>query len=348
MNELLNFFLNFDLEVPMLVFLLLFSEGIALFHTLILSGLYGLTLRPKYLFFLLDPLIVGLSYLVLPGFALMAIAILFVSVFVLGIIGMIISSIKTRDEEKKSGGDFETKYKTKPKDKRKARLMGFGMLAMIALALWLFNSGKASLLLLIIPALIVLDAIFLKTSKTKFYKLQAVLPTSKMNAVAMGLVEVAGDLVEIEPLMSPHFNNPCIGYSIRIEQRSKNSDGETTWSHIFSETKTGIFQMKDETGLLTVDGEGLEYYIDRIDKEAERGDKRYKETYLKNDDYILLIGKAISNEGATQIVKDDHHQVFGAAFPHEVAIKNKFAPLLRSFMSTLFFITLLIIYILIS
>ena len=97
-----------------------------------------------------------------------------------------------------------------------------------------------------------------------------------------------------------------------------------------------------------VNGEGLEYYIERVDMEAESGDKRYFETYLKNDDYIFLIGNAASKDGETIIEKDDYHKVFGIAFPHEVALRNKFAPLYKSFLATLFFITLIITYILIS
>ncbi|WP_442587270.1 hypothetical protein ACSBL2_14605 [Pedobacter sp. AW31-3R] len=348
MNELINFFYNQPLEIPLLIFLLVFSEGIALFHTIVFNHLYGWKARPKFLFFLLDPLLVLLAYLVRPGYALMAIALLFVSLFLLAVIGMIISSIRSGKEQKAGQERFNAKYPSAPQEKRKIVWLNLGMLAFIGFGWWLFSEGRLSLLLLIIPALILLDAIFLPTAKSKFYKLQAVLPTSKMNAVAMGLVEVTGDLVEISPILSPHFNTPCIGYAIRIEQRGKNNDGETTWSTIHSESKTGLFKIKDETGMVDVNGEGLEYYINRVDREAVSGDKRYSETYLKNDDYLLLIGKAISKNGETLIVKDEHQKVFGAAFPHEVAIKNKFGPLLKSFLSTLFFITLIIIYIIIS
>ena len=348
MNEFIAFFFNQDVSVSLLVFLMVFSCGIALFHTLVVSFLFDLTIRPKWLFFVLDPIVVGLSFLYQPGFALLAMVCLFASVFPLALVGMIRSAIIKGKEDSAVRKKFDAKYQTPKKSKLVKLAVTLGAFAFIGLCIWLHDQGKLSLLLVIVPVLIILDAIFLPSKKTRFYKLQAVLPTSKMNGIAMGLVEVVGDLVMTEPIISPHFNMPCIGYSIEIQEESKDNDGKTSWSTIFRECKTGMFQIKDDTGVVSVNGEGLEYFIDRVDKEIQSGKKRYMETYLKNDDYIMLIGKANSDNGKTIIEKDKDHKVFGAAFPHEVAIKNKFAPLYRSFLTTLFFITLLIIYIIIT
>lgn len=347
-NEFLSFFYNQDVSITLLVFLMVFSCGIALFHKLIVSFLFDLNMRPGWLFFVLEPTIVGLSFLYRPGFALLAMVFLFASVFPLAIVGMIRSSIIKGKEDKEIRKKFEAKYQSPKKSKWVKLAVTIGAFAFIGLCIWLYDQGKLSILLVIVPVLIALDAIFLPSTKTKFYKLQAVLPTSKMNGIAMGLVEVVGDLVMTEPIISPHFKTPCIGYSIQIQEESKDNDDKITWSTIFQECKTGMFQIKDDTGIVSVNGEGLEYFIDRVDKEIQSGKKRYMETYLKNDDYIMLIGKANSDNGQTVIERDHAHKVFGAAFPHEVAIKNKFAPLYRSFLTTLFFITLLIIYIIIT
>ena len=348
MNEFINLVSGQNVSVPLLVFLMIFSCGIALFHTLIFGGLYNLTIRPKWLFFALNPISIALAFLYRPGYSIFMLAILFASVFIFAIIGMIYSSIKGAKTEKENAKKFAAKYNMPKTEKVKQLAVTFGFLAFIAVGFWLYSIEKLSLLLVIIPVLVALDAIFLPSKKTKFYKLQTVLPTSKMNAVAMGLVEVVGDLVQTEPIISPHFKTPCIGYKIRIEQEGKDSDGKRTWSTIFRETKTGTFKIKDDTGAVFVNGEGLEYYIERVDREEERGDKRYSETYLRHDDYIFLIGKAASKGGETIVEKDDYHKVFGVAFPHEVALRNKFAPLYKSFSVTLFFITLIIIYIIIS
>jgi len=348
MNEFIAFFFKQDVDVALLLFLMVFSCGIAFFQTLVVSFLFDIKVRPGWLFFVLDPIIVGLSFLYRPGYALLAMVCLFASVFPLALVGMIRSAIIKGKEESAIRKKFEAKYQTPEKSKLIKLAVTLGVFAFIGLCFWLHDQRKLSLLLVIVPVLIVLDSIFLPSKKTKFYKLQAVLPTSKMNGIAMGLVEVVGDLIMTEPIISPHFKMPCIGYSIEIQEESKDNDGKTSWSTIFRECKTGMFQIKDDTGVVSVNGEGLAYYIDRVDQEIQSGKKRYMETYLKSDDYILLIGRANSDNGQTIIEKDEDHKVFGAAFPHEVAIKNKFAPLYRSFLTTLFFITLLIIYIIIT
>lgn len=178
--------------------------------------------------------------------------------------------------------------------------------------------------------------------------MQSILPTSKIDAIAMGLVEIEGDLEEIEPIISPYFKKPCIGYSYKIEKESpRDDDGRTTYSTIFSEVKTGKFKIKDETGSVTVDGEGLEYYFDRIDNQSG-GKTRYTETYLKSDDYMLLIGYAASDNGNVLIKKDSADTIFGIAVPRSISFRNKYKPLLDSFLTVLFFISLIIIYIILN
>lgn len=348
MNEFLNFFLKHQVNLTQTIFCMLFSCGIAIFHTFIINGLFRIDLKPKWLFFVLNPAIVGIAYFVNSGYVFPAILILFASVFVFAIIGMIYSIIRDSKLDQIEKKIFNARYNIPEKSvfQKLAGIITF--IAIICLWNWLASIEKLSLLLIIIPLLIILNVIFFPSRKSKFYKLQAVLPSSKMNAIAMGLVEVIGDVIETKPILSPHFNNPCIGYWLKIEESSKDKDGKETWSTIFTDAKTGSFQIKDETGIVTVDGEGLEFYTSKVDKEIESGKKRYSETYLKNDDYIQLIGYASSDNGNTVIRKDDHHKVFGAALPHEVALRNKFAPLLTSFLFTLFVITLVIIYIIIN
>lgn len=348
MNELLEFLNKQDITAPLLGFFMFFSCGIAIFHTLIFTGLYDLTLRPKWFFFAFNPIVILIGYFCWPPASMLLLLILFASVFLLGIVGMIYGGIRQAKQDKIEQKNFDARYHVPKGNNLKNLAIILVFLGLIGGGIWLHSIGKLSLLLIIIPVLIALDAIFLPSRRSKFYKLQAVLPTSRMNGIAMGLVEVIGDLVETEQMLSPHFNTPCIGYALRIEKRSKDSDGKTTWSTIFTDSKTGNFKIKDDTGTVMVKGEGLAYYFTRVDREIESGDKRYYETYLKQDDYIFLIGKATSLDGETVIERDEYHQVFGAALPHEVALKNKFAPLYKSFFSTLFFITLVIIYIIIT
>ena len=93
MNEFIAFFFKQDVDVALLLFLMVFSCGIAFFHTLIVNFLFDIKVRPGWLFFVLDPIIVGLSFLYRPGYALLGMVCLFASVFPLALVGMIRSAI---------------------------------------------------------------------------------------------------------------------------------------------------------------------------------------------------------------------------------------------------------------
>lgn len=347
MNDLFDFLTQNKADEAQVVFLMLFSCGIALFHTIIFSGLFNLKF-PGWLFFVLCPLFVGVSYLIDDHYPLAVVLLLFVSVFVFAIIGMIYSGIKSSKEETIEREKFNRKHNI-PKTTFGQKILG--LLILISLGgtfYYLAVSENLKLLFLIIPGFIIIKNIFFPSSKSRFFKTQAVLPTSKIGATAMGLVEVEGDLEEIEPIISPYFNKPCIGYSYKIEKESKpDDDGRTTYSTIFSEVKTGKFKIKDETGSVVVDGEGLEYFFDRIDNQAG-GKTRYTETYLKHNDYMFLIGYAGSDNGSTIIQKGNSDTIFGIAEPRSISFRNKFKPLLDSFFITLFFISLLLIYIILN
>ena len=79
MNKFLEFLTQNSVDIVETVFLMLFSLGIALFQTLIFSGLFNLKF-PNWLFFILSPAIVGISYLINPAFPLAAMFLLFISV----------------------------------------------------------------------------------------------------------------------------------------------------------------------------------------------------------------------------------------------------------------------------
>lgn len=82
------------------VFLTLFGLGIALFQTFILTGLYNFNLKPKWIVFLVTPLSIFISSCIDENAGLVALFVHFVSVFVLGIIGMIVQSFHGNEEVK--------------------------------------------------------------------------------------------------------------------------------------------------------------------------------------------------------------------------------------------------------
>ncbi|MBW1653794.1 hypothetical protein [Flavobacterium quisquiliarum] len=347
MNDFFEFLTQNRVDTAEVIFLMLFSLGIALFQTLIFSGLFNLKF-PNWLFFVLSPAIVGISYVIDTSFPLATVLLLFISLFFCAIIGMIYAGIQSGKEEKIEREKFNKKHNI-PKTTFGQKILGVFIIAGIfGTFILLAETENLKLLFLIIPGFIILKNIFFPSSKSKFMRLQSILPTSKMDSIAMGMVEVEGDLEEIEPIISPYFNKPCIGYYYKIEKESKPDDnGRTTYSTIFSEVKTGKFKIKDETGSVIVDGEGMEYFFDRVDNQ-QGGKTRYSETYLRHNDYMFLIGYAGSDNGKTIIKKGDSDNVFGIAIPRSISFRNKYKPLLDSFLITLFFISLLIIYIILN
>nr|WP_199001917.1 hypothetical protein [Flavobacterium sp. ASV13] len=347
MNDFLAFLTQNKPDGAEVVFLMLFSLGIALFQTVIFSGLFNLKF-PNWLFFVLCPLLVGLSFMVNPAYPFAVILFLFASVFLFAIIGMIFSGIRSSREERIEREKFNQKHNIQKTPWSKRILGIFVLICIVGAFIYLAKNENLKLLFLIIPGFIVVSNIFFPGKKSKFMRLQSILPTSKIDAIAMGQVEIIGDLEEIEPIISPYFNKPCIGYYYKIEKESApDDDGRTTYSTIFTELKTGKFKIKDETGSVTVDGEGLEYYFDRIDNQ-KGGKTRYSETYLKKNDYMLLIGYAASDNGSVIIRKGNTDDVFGIAMPREISFRNKYKPLLDSFLATLFFISLILIYIILN
>jgi len=347
MTDFLEFINQSRADGAMVVFLMLFSMGIALFLTIIFAGLYNLKF-PNWLFFVVCPLLVGISFLIDNRFPLPVILLLFISVFFSGIIGMFVAGIRSSREEGKETEKFNRKHNI-PKTTFMQKVLGLLIVVGIFGAfILLAETENLKLLFLLIPGFILIKNIFFPSKKSKFMRLQAILPTSKVNAIAMGQVEVEGDFEEIEPIISPYFSQSCIGYFYKIEKESPRDDeGKTTYRTVFTEYKTGKFKIKDETGSVTVDGEGLEFYFDRVDKQAG-GKMRYSETYLKHNDYMFLIGNASSDSGKTIIQKGGSDAVFGVAVPRSISFRNKYKPLLDSFLVTLFFISIILIYIILN
>lgn len=191
--------------------------------------------------------------------------------------------------------------------------------------------------------------IFMKpTAAKRFLRLQSSLPTSKIKSVAKGLVEVEGTLVMKTPLLSPIDHEVCIGYYYTIEDIDRDSDGKTSYRIVHKETQCNHFQIKDATGIIEVEPDGIEFVLLGETNVSSNHNKRYKETLLKDGQKMLLVGYADSRDGVPFIRKDDHYKILGVTSSSGIIVWNKYQPLLRSFLFTCSVILLIIIYILIQ
>lgn len=84
-------------------------------------------------------------------------------------------------------------------------------------------------------------------------------PTSKIRSLAMGLVEIFGQVIprENEVFKSPFTDNDCVYYRYTIEEY-KSSGKNSHWVTIKKEEQRTLFYLKDETGRVLVDPTGAQ------------------------------------------------------------------------------------------
>ena len=75
------------------------------------------------------------------------------------------------------------------------------------------------------------------------------IPTSKMRSIAMGLVEIYGEVVPSKDniLKSPFTNKDCVYYKYSI-QELRSSGKNTYWATVDQGEEHRVFYLKDETG----------------------------------------------------------------------------------------------------
>lgn len=285
MNELLNSILNQDIEPPLVVFLMLFSLGLAIFHTVIVSGLFEIKIK-GWFFFVCNPLAIGLTALFYKPAVFLVFLLMVISIFVLAIIGMIYAGIKDSFKESEKNDRFYKKYNIKPKSKKKKILS-----VLIGVVLFLLLAMSGFYMVFILFGIIVLSAFF-PSNKNRFLKFQGILPTSKIHTVAMGLAEVVGELkYKDPPILAPIKGIECIGFNYKIESISRDKDGKINYTTIFEETKCNRFYIEDETGKIEVNPEELEMIWLPENSQYSEGGRRFTQYLLKPNDRMVLLGK---------------------------------------------------------
>jgi hypothetical protein len=78
-------------------------------------------------------------------------------------------------------------------------------------------------------------------------------PTSKIRSIAMGPVEIYGEVVPLEGslLKSPITNHDCVYWKCVLERREKNG-----WRAVAQKDGSTLFMLRDETGSVLVDPKG--------------------------------------------------------------------------------------------
>lgn len=327
MNEFITFFTRNEVTNAGIVFLMLASCFVAIFHTIILSVLFRLTFK-SWLFFAINPLLILLTGILNRNLVFLVFFILFISVFILGFTGMVFAGITKCREEKNEREQLRKRYKITPTPLWK-KIVGGVVMVLFLVSFYHFGFFSVVLLFLVVPFI----SSILPSNKSKFLKYQRTLPTSKIRSVAMGLAEIEGVLEIIEPMLSPITKKKCIGYRYRIEKISTDKNGDKSYTTIFDEVKCNSFYVSDETGKIRVDPDKIEFIYVPEDEFYSTGGKRYTQFLLREQEKMLLIGKAGLGESNRPVFEYEAiKKVFGIAPSDKITHYNTFKPLLNSFL----------------
>jgi hypothetical protein len=80
------------------------------------------------------------------------------------------------------------------------------------------------------------------------------IPTAKIRSIAMGLIEISGQVIPIKERISksPFTNRECVYYKFSIEEY-RSSGKNSNWVTIKNGEKRNLFYLKDDTGSVLVD-----------------------------------------------------------------------------------------------
>jgi len=149
------------------------------------------------------------------------------------------------------------------------------------------------------------------------------IPTSKIRSIAMGLVEIFGQVIPIKErtFKSPFTDKECVYYQFTIEEY-RSSGKNSHWVTIKKGEQRGLFYLKDDTGRVMIDPTGATIEA-RKDFEYQSGfgkdppeqvirflnannlshegffglnkTMRYRETIIIPDDTVYIMGTAGEN-----------------------------------------------------
>lgn len=298
-----------NMDTIFIVFLTIFSSAFGLFYYLVLKSLYRVKLSVLWPLFIIPPFMVVLTAILDPGYVPFACLVNFPILLALMLIGGVVKAIRSKNSI-------------------------WGFLAFIVAMPLIMITWPYGIIL--ITAFVILREILTPSSKNTFYELQGALPTSKIRSLAMGLVEVSGKTILIEPVLSAIKKVPCIGYLYKVDAINRDKNGKISYSNISKETVCNSFQINDGSGIITVSGDDLEL-IDLPESKYSytAGDRRFQLFLLEENMKVLLIGKATNRNQQVFIEKDPSKDVFGVATYEHMKQWNLLRPLQQSFVKYL-------------
>lgn len=320
-------FLIQDFNLQMIILCMILSIVVAFFHMKIFENFFNWHLK-KWLFFIVNPSVIGIVALINIHYSFLAFLLLFLSVFLFAVIGIIMSFVATIKIQITQHDTFNKKHNLK-------RIMWWQKILMIVggvlffVFFTFFGLYAVPLLFLIIPYI----KWVVPSNESRFFKLQNALATSKIRSLAMGLAEIEGELEMIKSLLSPIGKKSCIGYQHTIANINMDDNGSERLHTIFTEVVCNPFFIVDETGKIEVNPEKLEFIWVKEDQHYRSNGEMHTEYLLHPNDKMLLIGKvSLNNSNQPVFEYDAIKNVFAISPTVSITNYNRYKPLLNSFI----------------
>ena len=316
-----------SIETPIVILFMIMSFVLAFFHMKVFETFFDLHLK-KWIFFVIIPSLIGIVTLIDKSFSFFAFLLLFLSVFLVAIIGIIYSFFKAFEKGITEKDVFNKKHNLKPiMWWQKILMFSAGLLFFISFIF--FGLNAVLLLFLIIPYV----RWVIPSNESRFFKLQNSLPTSKIRSLAMGLSEIEGKLEMIKPIISPIGKKECIGFQHKIANINHDEDGKERLNTIFTEIVCNPFFIVDDTGKIEVNPDKLEFVWVKEDQQYRLDGEMHTEYLLNPNDKMLLIGKAGLKENNQPVFEYENiKKVFAISPSVSITNYNTYKPLLNSFI----------------
>ena len=167
-------------------------------------------------------------------------------------------------------------------------------------------------------------------------------PASHIRSMAMGLVEVNGDVVQRSEHTAPFSGRPCAYWEVDIATQAKRS-----WNIVHRNSSGSPFFVRDETGLALVYPKGAECkvlngveemcsginvpecYTRYMDQEHlgfqlvwRMSSLRFRERIIEEGQRVFVIGTAMPRPQALDVSQDSLLEATGTDGPHEQRMRE--------------------------
>jgi hypothetical protein len=168
-------------------------------------------------------------------------------------------------------------------------------------------------------------------------------PTARIRSMAMGLVEIDGQVVPRSEHMAPFSGRPCAYWELDIATRGRNN----SWNVVHRNASGSPFFLRDETGLALVYPKGADVrvqsqveetclginlpdcYVEYMDQQNlafrhvwRLSSLRFRERLFEEGQRIYVLGTAMPRPQAMTVSQDDVLEATGTDGPHERHIRE--------------------------